>query len=256
MISVDEKSITIDVDLLQQIERVRMVREFPETKRALLRSAQLVEGTWKRKAVELQARRLEEYVKSIRVVSTGDLSYRVENSGDISVEDDVPPYDLKPGLLKGPKAKQGKTSTYNTVPFGHKTKDMGDAGVLADAKKLEQSVVVEQNADRGRRYRWRGRLRSVPDDRRTKQTPVGKYMHKSPKYAGLVRMKGDQGLKQKYSSYNTFRRVSTNSDPASWWHPGFAGKPIRDEVIKEVRDTIVSDVRDAIMQDINNIISS
>ena len=58
-------------------------------------------------------------------------------------------------------------------------------------------------------------VKSVPKLESQKFT---EYKHKSSKFEGAVRIKDAVTGQNRYMS---FRRVSDNSDPASWIHPGF-----------------------------------
>jgi len=249
--------IVFEVDLIKKLNNLGLDRFFPETKKTLLQSSQLVEAEWKRTAVSLNVRNMKEYVDGIKTVKKSDLLYSVQSTSGVEVEKDIPSFDLKPGLLSGASVKQGKEGPYTTVPFTHKTESLKKAGVLEEARRIEQSVVTEQLSTRQRTYRWRGRLRGqIPDDRRLKKTPAGDYTWKAPSLKGMVRMKGDVGTKQKYSTYITFRRVSKHSSPASWWHPGFKGAPVRQTVLDNVKDRIKEMIKMALITDINEILAT
>ncbi|HSY75971.1 MAG TPA: hypothetical protein VK890_03895, partial [Bacteroidia bacterium] len=57
------------------------------------------------------------------------------------------------------------------------------------------------------------------------------YIPKTSIYAGLVRTKDNAtGM----SNYNTFRRVSNNSDPRSWQHPGIPAYALMDKAMAGV----------------------
>lgn len=64
------------------------------------------------------------------------------------------------------------------------------------------------------------------------------YQRKNTKYDGLTRIvKSYQNTNQ--SQYYTFRRVSNNSDPMSWWHPGYGGVKVADKLLPFARSTFM-----------------
>jgi len=146
------------------------------------------------------------------------------------------------GLLRGPNsrvAKDGK-SRYNTVPFGHSAPGRGAVGqkgavmpqdIYALAKRLphggrlklpgelsgwgtRSKVPAGVNAEWNRRQSFIGRFLRTPP-------MTAPYTHKTGHYEGMVRT-GRKG----HTSYMTFRRVSSNSSPNSWIHPGREPNPI------------------------------
>lgn len=163
-------------------------------------------------------------------------------NGDVALrhEHGVPSFDMKPSLLRGPNsrvAKDGK-GRFNTVPFVHtvpgtvgvKGREM-PAEIYALAKGLayggrlklpgelagwgmRSKVPAGVNAEWNRRQSWIGRFLRTPP-------MTAPYTHKTGHYEGMVRV-GRKG----HSSYMTFRRVSSNSSPNSWIHPGREPNPI------------------------------
>lgn len=64
------------------------------------------------------------------------------------------------------------------------------------------------------------------------------YQRKNKTYDGLTRIvKSYQKATQ--SQYMTFRRVSDKSDAASWWHPGFKGTKIAEELMPFAEKTFM-----------------
>lgn len=72
---------------------------------------------------------------------------------------------------------------------------------------------------------------------------------KAGKYEGMIRTyKKYEDLTAKGGSqYFTFRRVSTKSDPQSWWHPGHGIRPVTEVVTREIKDHVKSMLQEAIM---------
>jgi hypothetical protein len=164
-----------------------------------------------------------------RVVSTKPaLAWRVEQG--------YPSFDMKPGLLAGPRAKRGKQGPYATVPFTHGT--AGTVGAKGPPMPPDVSARA-QGLPRG------GRLTGMGEyGRRSKLTmqanwnkPRGMagpmmahpYTWKVSPYEGMVR-----GGRPGHTTYTTYRRVSGASDPASWIHPGQPPNPVMDAVLRVV----------------------
>ncbi len=137
------------------------------------------------------------------------------------VEQDRPPYDMKPGLLAGPRHRVTKKGRpYTIVPFHHKASDLPDV-VAEMASTLTLSRIVGQMEDeRGvmrNVYQWGTNAGEWGDLGRRSQL-LTKYTWKSSPYSRMYQFPGSQLL--------TFRTVSENSDPNSWWHPGRPGNPV------------------------------
>lgn len=121
-------------------------------------------------------------------------------------------FDMKTGFSKSPKRLSSSTGWYLTIPFRHSTPGSFMYGkpmpvdIYAEAKKLPN----------------KGRLNNSKGEVLTSWTG---YKHKSNIYDKMTRYKKGRG-----STYVTFRRVSNNSDPLSWWHPGFTGVKIADSL--------------------------
>lgn len=164
------------------------------------------------------------------------------------IEDGIDPYDMKPGLLASPKAKRNKDgSKYITVPYRHGTP--GTVGmpsmpknVYAMANKLgfSRRNSAIKALFTGRKYEWNGRLKEQPQGQRSHfgSHPGSGYTWKSGQYSGMVRA-GGKG----HSQYLTFRRVSENSDPKSWQHPGVSPRPIREAVVENTRADVLALIR-------------
>lgn len=171
------------------------------------------------------------------------------------IEDGIKPYNQKDGLLASSKAKVGKNgSRYIIVPFRHGTPgtvamQSMPQHVYAAAKTLGYSrknnfltALVT-----GRKYTWGGRLQNTSEGQRSHIAPhPGKgYTWKTGLYSGMVK-----AGKSNHSQYMTFRRVSTNSDPASWQFPGVKPRPIREAVIENTREEILQLVRSGFEMDL------
>jgi hypothetical protein len=177
----------------------------------------------------------------------------------MKIEDGINPYDIKEGLLKGPRSKPLKDGTgrYNTVPFRHYTPKSNSpisvgmkmpTSVYNQAKNLQRTT---QNPDGS--VKWG---QSLDWDKSIRTSWTG-YQHKNDVSHGMYRM----GY-EKHTQYVTFRRVSTprtkqitkgprkgqtirlGSDPSSWWHPGTSGNPL----IQAVYDYCMPQVEESLMK--------
>lgn len=64
------------------------------------------------------------------------------------------------------------------------------------------------------------------------------YKWKTGRYEGMIRQEKEYGAAIQ-SEYTTFRRVSDNSDPSSWIHPGFPKKPILQALANYIETKII-----------------
>lgn len=184
--------------------------------------------------------------------------------------------DLKPGLLSGPKSKQGKKGRYNVVAFRPGTpntqrnpmpmsvyKAFSAQIKAADARKRSGASPTggasytskSSAAPGGREYAWGTRF-----DRKSKQgmlkktitkggKKVGEYQQRAGRYAGMVAMQASTQA-AKSSSYLTFRIVSAASDPMSWIVPEQPPWPIRKAITDYMRPFAEAQLQRALEQDI------
>lgn len=174
------------------------------------------------------------------------------------IEDGTDPYDMKKGLLNGPKSKPTKDGTgrYNTVPFRHYTPSANSpisvgmrmpTDVYGSARKLKKTT---QNPNGT--INW-GQSLDWDEEQRTSWTG---YTHQNDIYHNMYRV----GY-EKHTQYVTFRRVSTprtktlqkgprkgqtiqiGSHPDSWWNRGTVGNPVTEAVynycMPQIEDTLM-----------------
>lgn len=163
------------------------------------------------------------------------------------IENGYPAFDMKPGLLSGPKSRETADGRgrYNTVPFRHYTPSGGGQSAIAlrmqmptdifkQAQKLTRSTVGTDG-----RIKWGT---SLETDRLPAVSWYGNE-HSASIYQGMHK------VGEPYQTrYMTFRRVSTyresigkdgrvkrdqygnvkmiGSKPESWWHPSQAPNPV------------------------------
>ena len=136
-------------------------------------------------------------------------------------------FDIKLGFGKSPKVSKSKSGGwYLTIPFRHSTP--GSNGMFGSSMPKDVYKAAQKLPDGGRLS-----FPGVGDKSWTG------YQHKNKKHDGLTRIvRSYQSANQ--SQYYTFRRVSNNSDPMSWWHPGYKGVKIADNLMPFARSTFVS----------------
>lgn len=176
----------------------------------------------------------KEYIDSIRVDSRGRFS-GVAYLDPITflanaVEVGAPEFDMKTALLNSPKAKtNAKGGRYITIPFRFATPgSIGEssafAGVMPTA--IYKAVQKEEASGSGGGLKMSG----IPS---SEQMPQSHSMRRELKSEGFAKLKQGTAMTSKYeglqrnavgSGYVTFRRVSDNSDPAAFIHPGIAAK--------------------------------
>jgi len=146
------------------------------------------------------------------------------------VEEGYPTFDMKPGLLRGPKAKVAKDGhRYTVVPFTHtvpgSTTQKGSPmppQVYALARTLRTGGPSHPAlAQLGVRTKQPAQVNLEAQRRGRPDVMTAPYTHKASIYAGM-RKTGAAG----HTSYKTFRVVSDKSDPNSWVHPGQPPNPV------------------------------
>lgn len=151
------------------------------------------------------------YAASITMRQEGQLSGVVASSDpmrDARAQDDQPPWDMKPGLLHGPKSRETQprrgdpVHRFNIIPMRHRAGNVSQEALWA----LLNNVRNFQPRD-------------VP--RPAKFTPAGVYVHRAAREAGIRLGRGGPV---------TFRTVSDRSPAASWWYPARVANPIADAV--------------------------
>lgn len=175
---------------------------------------------------------VERRLKSTRLdyLQSFNLTFPDHNSAIINLdpkafhlEDGYAGFSMIRGLLNGPKAKiSPKGVVYNTIPFRHKTEK-------AATNLAEQLMGMEMKEGLRRGKDRLGRPTDLSKIQKSSsgvplQGNVGRIggegLHKN--LQGLIKVQKTYD-KTTQSQYITFRRVSENTDPNKWFHPGFNG---------------------------------
>lgn len=184
------------------------------------------------------------FLRSIKVIDSGRLESTVllDYSKDPlikKIEEGAGPFDMKIGLLGSSKVKVTKKGKkFITVPFRWATSDsVGESDVFTG--KLPKSIhtIVKQKtagsslslSDIPKSISGAGNRSKISDSEG--KTLFDSYAHKNSVYEGIVK-ETDSATKQ--NKYISFRRVSENSDPSAFIHPGFIAKKFMDSSLAEM----------------------
>ena len=234
--------------------------DMPHIEAAVALAAAFIRDTWQQvvvgtlqvpgaKSPKVNVGLREIYANSIAtgnvIVRGGSVTQRILAATQIAsdLEDGKGPWDMKPMLLNGPKARLSKKGiVFNIIPFRQGAP--GGSGENAHFKNMPQNVYEAAKALKPTLATSRGpagretilnygqslnkkdhgsilgppQIKLVyrnPGDR----LPMGGYTHKNDIHEGMLKIQASYG-KAVQSKYLTFRVVSENSAHFSWWHPG------------------------------------
>ena len=153
----------------------------------------------------------------------------------LMLEEGATSFDIKAGLEKSAKKHMKKDGGwYITIPFRWATAEaIGESSIFAN----KMPAAIYQLVKTSSRPLSVGELPKGFDIIKTNS--VG-YEHKSSIYAGIGKTDISSTTKEKRGGYWSFRRVSDNSDPNSWIHPGFPPLKLMEKTLNELQfDAIV-----------------
>ena len=197
-------------------------------------SLSLIKDRWQREAQnKLKTNRMDyllglNFNSTVYPLDSDGFSGSIQLVGETAnkIETGRNAFDMKIGFSKSNKITKTKSGGwYLTIPFRHTTPNSnGTFGtpmprdVYAVAKKLAANSKL-----------------SVKGGNKTSKTG---YVHKSYIYDGMQRIVKSYS-NSNYGQYYTFRRVSNNSDPQSWWHPGQKGVKIAESIMPFAKQTFM-----------------
>jgi hypothetical protein len=162
----------------------------------------------------------------------------------IDFEDGKAPWDMKPMLLGGPKARSSKGGgRYNIIPFRHRTP--GGASVNQHFSGVMPASILKKAMRLKPGQRLRGTEKTYP----ARANKVTGSPHRSGIYEGMKKVEKKYGEKTQ-SKYMTFRVVSDSSPSGAWWHPGNPAYKVAAHVADYCRPGVEKMVRDAAIMDI------
>lgn len=197
-------------------------------------TAEIARDEWIRLARENLKTTQETYIENISPIDRPSITEAVITlTGDLPnmLEQGAQPFDMKPDLLKNAKIGK-KGGRYQDIPF--KKGSPSQSKIAALPKDVFKKA---NNMKMGERYSDKNRLKNWNMGR------PGGYEHKTGIYDDMhrSRTKG-QGLNE----FRSFRRVSDNSDPASWIYPGL--RPLMlSEQVKDYLDTQIDSVIESVL---------
>ena len=279
-------------EFLKLKKNVDMTQAFPHTLAAIKELAASYAAQWRRftmgEPMPGTPRRIWSrgpYTQSIQVEDIGPSTAAAVSVGPWTrwFEEGHGEIDLKPGMLKGPKARLSKDGTpYNIIAFRHGTGGLPSNNPMPinvynimkyETNKADQAYKAGRSQtpgvskitgvsptpniqrasgamDVGRIYQWGYRLPAqFGGPAETKDTSKGQYQWKTGKYTSMVRMQANTS-KAKSSTYITFRTVSIHSDPASWIVPALEALPIRQIVMDYMKDYTTEMLKDGLEKDL------
>lgn len=151
------------------------------------------------------------------------------------IEEGCAPFDMKIKMLQSAKVKTSKNGTkYITIPMRTATPNaVAESDVFSSVmpeavydvvKKKETNIATRGGGTRstGLKFNELPVANQAKNVRKAIMDSEGKtlfeqYLSKTPLYEGLIKNKDAVTGQNKY---NTFRRISTNSDPLSFIHAG------------------------------------
>lgn len=193
---------------------------------------------WEQEAISSLHSSRQQYIDSLVVVDEGFARGAVMLVGKFPnmIESGSSEFDMKIGLLNGPNAKQGKSGKYNTIPFGFGTpgalEENFSGGILPQEV---YDIVSKRPANEPlEKYDLKGTSASIRQpQKKSIKMPESKsfkeYQHKSSIYEGVSK-RTDKATGQ--NTYGSFRRVSSNSAPESWIHPGLEAQHIAEKALE------------------------
>lgn len=198
---------------------------------------------WEKEAESALHRTRGRYIRNLRLVDSGKLEGTVllDFSKDPLVrmiEQGASAFDMKSFMLRSSKAKTDKHGNrYITIPFRWATPDvLGESEVFSGkmpeevydlVKKKPTTIPVKGGGMRSQglttgdiatlpKPMQSGGIRAAITDSQG-QTQFKAYQRKSSLYQGMIKQ---QDAVTGQSRYNTFRRISENSDADAFIHPG------------------------------------
>ncbi len=185
------------------------------------------------------------------------------------LENGCPPFDMKEAFMESAKVHiTEKGGWYLTIPFRMATpgaigENEAFSGVMPqeiyDIVKNQVPTITSQNTGKvfGGESLKKGNIPTPYDIPKTRESVIvsstgrkfEEYKNKTSIYEGMVReQKTYEGATQ--STYNTFRRVSNNSDPNAWIHKGIKQYNLADDALRNTdSSTLVDNTVDKILSE-------
>lgn len=206
---------------------------------------------WKEEARRGLRSTRQQYVRGLQLISEGRLRNSIILRGKFPnmLEFGISSFDMKVGFANSKKSKRSKDGGwFLTIPFRMAVPGAeGESEVFSGVLPRDVYKAVRKSARSGKKVLSKEDIPAAFSQLGSNSTTG--YKHKHSIYEGLQRTtKFYEETTQ--GQYNTFRRVSSKSDPNSWIHKGlkehaFAEKAIRNSPI----DTIVENAIDQFLSE-------
>lgn len=204
---------------------------------------------------------------ALDIPEAGYFSRSVIATAKVAEETDrgKPPWDMKPMLLGGRKARTSKKGLkYNIIPFRHAVPSSSNS-INSIAKAMPKDIHAAAkllNAGGRLNHKTHGPLLAqYPPQTKMVAMPTDgggrklvRHTHAAGIYDNMVKVTKQYGG-AKQSKYLTFRVVSENSPQASWWHPGRNGQPHVEWIADYCRPKIEKRLHSAAQMDIAGLIT-
>lgn len=229
--------IPISIDISDTVEEFYLSKEETDSLRRYVLDRVMTDFTekWQDEIKNNLHSTRQEYVKGIFQENTDDFNSVIgltprQSRLALMIEDGASEFDEKAGFEASSKKKMGKNGNwYITVPFRLATSGaLGESEIFAGKmpKPIEQ---LAKKLAPGESIK----LDNIPKELQgLGKNDTSGYNHKFNIYEGLQRVESGSGANEKRGQYMSFRRVSENSDPASWIHPGFEARGLMDKALE------------------------
>lgn len=163
----------------------------------------------------------------------------------LMLEEGASPFDQKVFFSQSSKRKETATGWKLVIPFRHATPDaVAESGIFRSILPVPvYQLAKNQSGKPVKRNQLPDQynMLGVREELRFGNQVVPEYVHKSAKYEGLVRVDIGSTTNENRGGYYTFRTVSNNSDPNSWWHSGFEAKKLMDKALEIIKIDSITD---------------
>lgn len=247
----------------------------PNIEAAVSMAAALVKATWQQavmgsqklsgmKPITLDINLRRIYAESIittgQTRSSGGIRQGVLTTQKLAekLEKGCGPWDMKPALLGGPKARMGKNGRYNIIPFRHGTsaRHAPDSNFKTMPQDIyKQARQLKASVKQGNKTAWGERLTGTEARYAPGKNPTSGHHHKNGRFEGMVKIQKTYA-KATQSKFMTFRVVSDRSAPGSWIHPGYKPHNIVRAVEAHCRPAIEDMIQAAAERDLQTAITN
>ena len=139
------------------------------------------------------------------------------------IEQGWPGGDMKPALLSGRNVRYTKSGEpFNTVPFRHGTPGTTGRNFAPMGSQFRAGLGSDRALSLGRKIYNRAKRLKAGESLPAGLVPLLRTHHVTDIAAGMQRIAGSGRSTQ----YMTWRRVSRNSKPEAWLHPGIEPRNI------------------------------